>query len=392
MRILRIVSSGYEQGGVENGLVFTNRILRGRGHDVRTISSNARPDRPHYSDYEFREIPTGGIRRLLKTTFNAEAYRLAKRVALEFQPDIITLHTLYQPSVSVLWALRKYRLVVCVHGPEAYTNWLMPWNLPTDDYRERTYDLSDLTLRGKAHLVYFRYVLRPLYLIRLRHVPNIISYSHYTQEMLLLEGLHSHYIPQGIEQFPQKPVRKPGAVVGFAGRLQKHKGIGYLIDVMSRVIAKRPAATFRIAGEGPYRSELLQQVDQLGLRDHVAFIGHLSRDEMQEFYHSIDVFVMASSPAETFGKVGVEAMSSGTPVIAPPIGGIPDWLHDGENGYFAPLDDEAEYASVILRALESAETLERLGENARATAAKFTMERYARLHEDYFSWILNEGS
>ena len=50
MKILRIVSAGYEQGGAENGIVLTNEILRNQGHDVRVLSSDVNPNATHFSD------------------------------------------------------------------------------------------------------------------------------------------------------------------------------------------------------------------------------------------------------------------------------------------------------------------------------------------------------
>ena len=390
MRILRIVSSGYEQGGVENALVITNDILRSHGHEVETISSNARPDMPHYSDHEFQELPKGGVGKIIRTTFNMDAYKLAKKVARTFQPDIVTLHTLHQPSASVLYALKDYRLVICVHGPEGYTKWLLPWGLTVSDYKTRPYDLSDLSLIGKLHFSYFRYLIRPLYMQRVKKIPHVISYSNYTQAMMRNEGIESIYIPEGVTPLPVKHKSTPTKKVGFAGRLEKHKGVDYMIDAVAVAAKRDPEIQFVIAGDGSYKDALVEQVDALGLKDVVTFAGHLSRDDIKKFYSDIDLFLMASSPAETFGKVGVEAMSTGTPVLAPDIGGIGDWLRDGKNGYFIPMNDAARYAEKIVSLLNDPEMLSKLGMHAAATAREFTLEQYAQMHEDYFKKIIND--
>ncbi len=390
MKILRIVSSGYEQGGVENALVITNDILRSRGHEVLTISSDARPDLPHYSDHEFKQLPDSGLSKLLRTTFNMDAYKLAKKVARSFQPDIVTLHTLHQPSASVLYALKGYRLVVCVHGPEGYTKWLLPWGLTLADYKSRPYDLNDLSAIGRLHFVYFRYLIRPLYMRRIKKIPHVISYSHYTQAMMRREGIDSIYIPEGVSPLPVKPKKTaPSKTLGFAGRLEKHKGVDYMIDAVAIAVKHDPDIRFVIAGEGSYKATLVDQVARLGLEGVVTFAGHLSRDAIKTFYATIDLFLMASSPAETFGKVGVEAMSTGTPVLAPDIGGIGDWLRDGQNGYFIPMGNPEGYAKKIVSLLNDPKKLAELGVNAAKTAREFTLEQYARMHEDYFKTIID---
>jgi glycosyltransferase involved in cell wall biosynthesis len=110
---------------------------------------------------------------------------------------------------------------------------------------------------------------------------------------------------------------------------------------------------------------------------------------MKKFYKDIDIFVMASSPAETFGKVGVEAMSAGKPVLAPNIGGISDWLEDGVNGYFIDKEDPAQIAKTAMDILNRPTELRLLGLAGRKTAEKFTMQSYTEKHEAYFKQIIS---
>jgi glycosyltransferase involved in cell wall biosynthesis len=389
MRILRIVSSGYEQGGVENALVISNEILRQRGHDVRTISSNARGDLDHYSDYEFKGIPSSGILKILTTTFNFSAYRLTKKVASDFKPDIVTLHTLHQPSPSVLYALKKYRSVLCIHGPEGYTKALTPWLLTAADYKNESFELKDLTPVGKIHYLYFTLISRPLFMRGLKKVKYAISYSKYTQRMMLNEGIESHYIPEGVTLYDFNEKKSVTNTLGFAGRLEKNKGVDYLINSMPTIVASLTNAKLLIAGEGGYQDNLVKLVDSLNLNNSVTFLGRLTRDEMKKFYKDIDIFVMASSPAETFGKVGVEAMSAGKPVLAPNIGGISDWLEDGVNGYFIDKEDPAQIAKTAMDILNRPTELRLLGLAGRKTAEKFTMQSYTEKHEAYFKQIIS---
>lgn len=388
MKILRIISSGYEQGGAENAVKMTNDLFRSWGHEVKTISSDARPDLSHYSDAEFPEIPHAGLKKLIYSTFNFDSYKLARRVAEDFKPDIVMLHTLHQPSASVLYALKRYRLVVCIHGPEGYTKWLIPWMLGTHDYRTRPYDLSDLSSIGRLHYLYFRYIQYPVFTRRVRKIPYAISYSHYTQAMMEQEGIASIYIPEGVVPKKPKPSRKPGHVAGFAGRLEAHKGVANMIRAMAHVIEKIPDTRFIIAGQGSYEPQLRQIAKDLNVASSIEFVGHLTQDQMQTFYEDIDIFLMASSPAETFGKVGVEAMSTGTPVLAPNIGGISDWLHDGKNGYFIDKNDPVQFSAKIIELFENPSILEVFSKEGIVTARSFTMEQYARLHIDYFKSII----
>src|SRR5689334_3423375 len=97
MKILRITSLGYVEGGVESELAVMQRILEADGHVVKTISSDAGPEFEHFTEYEFH-IPRSFIGQIIARTFNVQAYRLVKRVCSDFQPDVVTFHTLFLPS------------------------------------------------------------------------------------------------------------------------------------------------------------------------------------------------------------------------------------------------------------------------------------------------------
>ncbi|TLP97044.1 glycosyltransferase [Nesterenkonia salmonea] len=123
-------------------------------------------------------------------------------------------------------------------------------------------------------------------------------------------------------QRPQTPVR-----VGFAGRLESHKGAHVLLTAISEA----PQYQLDIAGDGPQRPELEALADTLGIADQVAFRGHLG-DQLPDFYRELDVLVVPSLPTpgwlEQFGRVVIEAFASGVPVIASRTGALQDVVAD----------------------------------------------------------------
>jgi glycosyltransferase involved in cell wall biosynthesis len=208
--------------------------------------------------------------------------------------------------------------------------------------------------------------------------------------MMLSEGIKSDYIPEGVTLYDFESKKHISKTVGFAGRLEKHKGIDYLINAMPTVISSMPDVKLLIAGEGAYKDSLVKLVSRLKLDNNVIFLSHLSRSEMKKFYKDIDIFVMASSPAETFGKVGVEAMSAGKPVLAPNVGGISDWLKDGINGYFIDKEDPIGTAHTVVTLLAEPEKIKSMAQAGRKIAETFTMELYVDKHEAYFKKILKQ--
>lgn len=381
MKILRIVSSGYEQGGAENGLVLTNEYLRRDGHEVRVVSSNARPDLPHFSEYEFEELPYGGVAKMVRATFNLEAYRLIKDVVEEFQPDVVTLHTMLQPTAAALYALKGQKIVVCVHGPEAYTKALLPWVLPVQDYRIADFRLRHLNLGGWAHYLYYRFLSRPLYRFGFRWISGVFTFSTYTKQLMANEGLDSVCIPEGVNLFDYSAVNPRSSTLAYVGRLEKYKGVDDLINAMPAILQRVPKAKLLVAGDGPHRAALEQLAADLGLQKQVQFLGHLPIPEVAKLYRKAAIATLPSTVPETFGKSGVEAMSVGRPVLATNVGGVSDWLQDGKNGYFVNTHDPADIADKAVRLLSDPKRLQRMGKAARATAQKFSMEAFAKGQE-----------
>lgn len=377
MRILRIVSAGYEQGGVENGIVLTNEKLRAQGHEVRVLSSDVRPDMPHYSDYEFKSVPGSGIKKVIYAAFNYDAYKAMRRVLKGFAPDVVLLHTLSQPTAAVLFPLRKYPTILFVHGPEMYTKSLLKWYLRKDDYRHGTYDLADLTLAGKLHYWYFKYVCASLYKLAWRNIDKVIALSSYTQGFLRSEGIEASYTPNGAQVRKPSPLPTGPPVLLYAGRLEKFKGVDVLLQAMPTIIKQIPSASLLVAGEGGYAAELQQMANELGIAKHITFLGHQTQTQLEESYRRCHLFVMPSIWPETFGKVGIEAMSIGRPVIASDVGGVRDWLNNGVNGRLVEPGSSEQIADRVVEILSDKHKLKIMANEAQKTAAKFSINAFA---------------
>ncbi|MCG2809755.1 MAG: glycosyltransferase family 4 protein [Candidatus Portnoybacteria bacterium] len=117
-----------------------------------------------------------------------------------------------------------------------------------------------------------------------------------------------------------------------------------------------------IAGEGPDEKKLKNLAEELNLQDKVLFLGHISHSDLPKYYSMVDVFVRPSL-SEGLGNVFLEAMASGLPVIGTPVGGIPDFLEDGETGLFCEVQDPQSIAEKIKKILEDVELRKTLIEN-----------------------------
>lgn len=115
-------------------------------------------------------------------------------------------------------------------------------------------------------------------------------------------------------------------VVFSPRRLVHRVGVDVLLDAMVTARRRHGDLWLAIAGRGPQQAALRQHAARLGLADHVRFLGFVPDDDLVTAYQAADVTVVPSQSLEGFGLVVVESLACGTPVIATPVGGLPEVL------------------------------------------------------------------
>jgi glycosyltransferase involved in cell wall biosynthesis len=379
MKILRVTSLGYEGGGAENGIVLLQPVLEEMGHTVKILSGDERPELPHFNHYSFKAFSkTAGFLKPLFGCFYPASYHALKKVLAEYQPDIVQLHTMSQVSPSVLFLLRAYPTVVTIHGSEDFTEGLLLWAFPLHFFKEGKVGKEHLTFVGWLHYLYHRYINGKVYRIGFRNVDTFIVLSKYMQTELAKEGIHATYIPNATRLFAPVPLNPTTNTLLYVGRLEKIKGVQYILHALKTVHGIHPAVRLHIAGSGAYRTELEELVVVLGLTEVVTFLGYQTREQLYEQYKIAAALVVPSVWPEPFGKVGIEAMSVGRPVIASNVGGIAEWLIDGETGYLVPPADVEALAEKITLLLGDRVRLQEMSDKAAVHARQFSIEEHAK--------------
>jgi glycosyltransferase involved in cell wall biosynthesis len=392
LRILWVVSSGWKEGGVENLLVLAKEELEQQGHVVRTLSSDARPDMPHFSDSEY-PTPRGLLRPFLYS-YNPAAKRAIERAISEFSPDVVHIHTIGHASPSILFGLKGIPTVLTVHGPEGFVKSLIPACQPPTDFKNESHDVRHMNLKGKLRYTYHRFVNGPIYALGFKHISSIATPSRYMNALATLDGLPNVIFPNGIELLEARalPSGGPHHRIVYAGRLETYKGVNVLLRAFAEFLKRYPKAHLRIAGEGSVRESLDALVSTLGIGDRIEFLGHIDRAGLQELYEWSEVAVMPSTWVEAFGLSGIEAMSVGRPVIASRVGGIPDWLIDGKTGSLVPPGDVRALLDALLWTYEDRGLLSRLSVAARDRALEFGLAAHVdSLLSFYARAISREG-
>lgn len=175
----------------------------------------------------------------------------------------------------------------------------------------------------------------------------------------------------------------------YVGRLAAEKGVELLLDAFGALERELPPGAVRlvVAGAGPSENALRARAPE-----SVIFLGNLDRNkELPALYASADAFIFAST-TETLGLVVLEAMASGTPVIAAPAGGVADHLRHEQNGLAYPAMDREQCTAAMRRLATDRALGLRLREGARSTALALSWERELDLLDRSYRELLSAPS
>ncbi|MDQ0509545.1 glycosyltransferase family 4 protein [Ancylobacter amanitiformis] len=171
--------------------------------------------------------------------------------------------------------------------------------------------------------------------------------------------------------------------IGVFGRVRHQKGQDLFVEAMADLLPRHPDWTAVVIGlstptEQPFLAGLKARIAHAGLSERILILGEQPIAKMPEWFRCLSIGVI---PArwEGFGLVPIEAMASGTPVVAARSGAAPDLVKDGVTGHLVPVDDQAALTHAIDRLMGlDEEAREAVGRTARAhVLAEFSIEREA---------------
>jgi len=185
------------------------------------------------------------------------------------------------------------------------------------------------------------------------------------------------------DMFPQAPER----IIGSAGRLSPEKGFGVLVEAAAIVARSDPGAGFIHFGDGPLRETIRRRIAELGLDRRFILAG--LRDDLDRFLPHWDLSVLPSF-TEGLPTVVLESYAAGVPVVATAVGGTPEAVADGVDGYLVPPGDPAALAGRILDVLTMGEERKAMGRRGRERIrAEFTFDDQARRFQRVCEELVN---
>ena len=180
-------------------------------------------------------------------------------------------------------------------------------------------------------------------------------------------------------------IKNKGPIIGLGVRLTEQKGITYLLQAMPQIINKFPDITLVIAGDGDLKPGLQTEAVELGIADHVLFLG--PRLDIPELLKLFDLYVLPTL-WEGMPMVLLEAMAAGCPVIATDVGGVSKVIEDEKNGLLVPSMDSRKFAHSIETLLSNVEFRKKYAQNGLISfKEKFSAYTMTRKYENLYMQI-----
>lgn len=255
-------------------------------------------------------------------------------------------------------------------------------------YHGQVGELSDGSIRSRIFLSGER--------LAARLSDGLIGVSQETVAGLLALGIgrpgQYTVIPNGIdlERFCPEAVDtrapvKGDPLIGTIASLTPEKGVDLLIEAVPGLVSRHPGLRLCLVGDGPLRQALQAQARDLGVADRVEFAGNAA--DVRPYLAAFALFVLPSR-REGMGRVLMEAMALGRPVLATRVGGIPELVRHGHSGWLVPPADPAALAEGIDALLRDAPRRQALARAGREAARHFGLEAMVARVEQLYGALL----
>jgi len=174
-------------------------------------------------------------------------------------------------------------------------------------------------------------------------------------------------------------------MVGYIGMLSKSKGVIQFVEAIPSIILKRPKLNFIICGYGPCYQDVKKIIEDKRLREKVKLTGWVNNSRIPNYLNKLKLLVLPSR-SEGLPNIILEAMACGTPVLAAPVGAIPDVIKEGETGFLLKSINPEHIANRIVKLITNIKLLEEVSTKAHNYVREnFSYERAMETWREIFS-------
>ncbi len=364
MRILHLNDHLAAVGGVESYLLALVPELEKRGHEVHVGYASGGLEEmkntgklSHLNSIRFRDITKGE--------------KEVRDCIADVRPDVVHLHGIQNAGVFRAVASTGHAVM---HGHD-----YRPICPAANFFYKRSKTICQrtcgpgcfgvtalkhcMTPRPRPALYFYqrsRWIMKNAGKIR-----NVVAPSRAAADRFVEAGFKEKQVVVNPYFCPLAPLDEPRPApetptITFMGRASYNKGWEYFIEALGKLPKEVNGLMVGNFGDEDEAS-IRRLAAQFGCADRLTIEGWAGRDEIAGVYQRTSVFVFPSLWPETMGIVGVESMSQGVPVVASDVGGVREWLQEGETGYLAKPKDAGSIARGVQSILESPERMVKMG-------------------------------
>ncbi|MCM3749152.1 glycosyltransferase family 4 protein [Paenibacillus pasadenensis] len=386
MNILTINKFYYIKGGSETYLFALKRELENIGHKVIPFAMKDNKNYPtEYEDYFVDHIDYGNagflekIKLGSKVIYSQEARRNLERLLDVTHIDVAHLHLFqHQLSPSILIPLKKRKIpviytvhdlkVMCPNYKMLHKNQICEKCKDGKFYNVMLNRCTKNSLSGSLISMLEAYLHHGMKVYE-EYIDHFITPSQFYKDKMIEWGFPQtkiSYIPNFLDTNSISPSYLHKDYMLYLGRLSEEKGILTLLEAMKKISG---SAKLKIAGTGPLTDLINDFINQNGLEEKVEMLGFISGSNLEQIISNAKCVIMPSEWYENGPLALIETFASGKPVIGSNIGGIPEHIDNGINGYLFEAKNSDELASKIdiMQTLPEKNYLE-LCQNARKKA------------------------
>lgn len=277
---------------------------------------------------------------------HATSAYLAKQILNSKAKDVPVITTLHGTDITLIGSDPTYKQVVdfSINQSDGVT-------AVSEYLKEETYRLFDINKEIKV-------------------IPNFIDLDRFKKSKK--------------EHFKKAICPEDEKIVTHVSNFREVKRVTDVVAAFGKVLQNGVKAKLLMVGDGPERPKAENKCRELGICDHVRFLG--KQDQVEEVLSISDLFMIPSG-SETFGLAALEAMSCSVPIISSNIGGLPEVNIHGETGYLCELADIDCLAKHATDILTDEKLQEKMAKAARKRAELFEINKVITVYEDYYEEV-----
>lgn len=365
MRILFIHNRYQYRGGEDTTLEMESALLLSKGHEVKILEFN--------NDQLSSSVSkiTGGLRAF----YNSRSASVVEREILDYKPDIIHIHNLFftaspsvlykakQMRIPVVMTVQNYRLI-CANALllreqqvcELCINKVFPLaGIRYKCYRSSYIESALVTAITGTHKLLSSWDKKvDVYIVPSEFLKNKLNNS-----SLKLPGSQIAVKPNFIKDIPAENINREDFFL-FIGRLSPEKGIATLLQCF----AAAPSLKLVIAGDGPDKDMVLAHTKNVA---NITYLGQQLKEQVLELMKKCRALLFPSIWYEGLPLTIIEALATGTPVIASNLGAMTEMIQDGYNGFYFNPGNADELRNKVIQLAGNTDKYDHLYRNARTT-------------------------